>query len=1119
MKVVGRRVRPRDWEERTVGATAYTTDLDTPDLLVGKILWSTHAHADIRRVDVRRASSMPGVRAVATADDIAPSTRYIHEGGAKSDREPMARDRVRFIGEPIAAVAAETNEQAAAALAAIEVDFVPRPAVTTIADALRPGASLVHRRESGTNVSVSSEGSWGDPESARAAATQWVEGEYVYPRVTHICMEPNAATAWWHADLNRLEMWVSTQAPYFIVKEVASALGLDQDQVVLREVAVGGGFGSKSKISEFEVLAAILSIKTERPVRIAYDRDEEFAFTKTRHRFEMRVRTGFDDDGIIRLMEADFDVDNGAYNHHGPSILAVGIKLFGSMYRLEGLSWKARLVDTNLPPGGPFRGYGSPQASLAMESQVDEVADQLGIDPIDLRTANANQPESVVISGSVIGSARLVECLKAVREAIDWDSKKAAPTPGRGVGVACSIHGSGAYVYEGSNRSEAKVDVTDDGSAHIHFGGSDTGTGQRTILGQIAAEELGIDYDRITVHSMDSETTPHDMGAWASRGTHIMGHATRRATLEMALRLKELAAEKLGVAPSDVSLEDGMAKAAGDEVLISDLIGLDPETRDGMISHTSEYIDERMQRFVRGAGPVNTSPSYTFAAHAAEVEVDMGTGEIRIIDYVAAHDLGRAINPTQAEGQITGGVATGLGAALGEELIYEHGKLVNGAFINYAAPRAADLPEIRAILVEGPEDAGPYDAKSAGELPVSPAAAAVANAIADATDIRLREPPFTPDKVLAALNGAKKHKARVLTRPGLWWIGAIRWLYPKGLSRTLHALGQNFGRRIEPRPVAAVETPADIESLVETAVATPDAAFIAGGTDLLLQTRQRLAAPTTLISLGAAPALKVIARNEAADLRIGAAITLATLTHEDAGVPMILAHTASEIASPQIREAATVGGNLAQAKRCWFYRNGFDCYKRAGNLAPCYAILGDHRFYHAAAGGHRCQAVTPSDLATAFGALDAVVEVAGPDGHRDIDIDRFYKGPGEPALGTNDLIVAVRIPAAAESRAAAFDKIRLWQGDFAMLSAAVSTDIDGAGTWSNVRIVIGAIAPRPYRARLAENALEATRVTPGTMRDAVAAEMDEVGHPLAGNAWKLGAAAALAARVAGKLTV
>jgi CO/xanthine dehydrogenase Mo-binding subunit/CO/xanthine dehydrogenase FAD-binding subunit len=1117
MKTVGERLRARDWEDRTLGRTVYTGDLDLSGLLVGKILWSWEAHADIRRIDTSSAEAMPGVHAVVTAGDLEPGRRYIHEGGAKSDREPLARTKVRYIGEPIAAVAAESEEEANAAIKAIRVQLVRRPAVTTIVKALRPGAPRVHDRESGTNVSISTRGQWGDPEAGKKASSRSVEGSYVYPRVTHVCLEPNVAMASWDEQRARLEMWVSTQAPYFIVKEVANALGLASDQVVLREIAVGGGFGSKSKISEFEVLAGALSIKANRPVRVAYDRDEEFAFTKTRHRVEMRTKTWFDEDGRLRVIEADFDADNGAYNHQGPSILGVGVKLFGSMYRLDGISWTGQLIDTNLAPGGPFRGYGSPQASLAMESQVDEVAAVLDIDPIDIRIANANQPGSLTLSGSRIGSARLVECLKAVREAIGWDAKKKEAALDRGVGVACSIHGSGAYVYDGSNRSEATIDVTDDGTARVHFGGADAGTGQRTILGQIASEELGIPFGEIDVRSMDSETTPHDMGAWASRGTHIMGHATRKATGEMADRLKHLAASKLGLAAADVTLSDGNAHGDGSSISIGDLVALDPDTRDGSITHTGEYVDPVMKQFVPGGDPVNTSATYTFAAHAVEVAVDRGTGEIRILDYVAAHDLGRAINPTLVEGQIMGGVATGLGAALGEELIYENGKLVNGALINYAVPRASDLPDIRTILMEGPESAGPYDAKSVGELPVTPVAAAVANAIADAVGIRLGEPPFTPDKVLEALRTERRPRANVLMRPSRWWISLMRMLYPRGLGRSLHWLGENYGRGISRRPIEAITSPTDMASaLLAKQAGGGAAAYVAGSTDLLLQQRQGLTAPTELISLGAIPALKGIAITASGDLRIGAATTLAALEqHHD--VPSVLRNTTSGIASPQIREAATVGGNLVQAKRCWFFRNGFNCYKRAGALAPCYAVLGDHRFYHAAVDAHRCQAVTPSDMATALGALDAVVEVDGPDGRREVAIDDFYRGPGEPALDDHELVVAVRLPAAALKRIAAFDKVRLWQGDFAVVSVAIAADLGPDKTWSNVRIVLGAVAPRPYRARRAERTLEGTEVTMGDMRGAVAVELAKAGHSLENNAWKLDAAAAIAGRVAGRL--
>jgi CO/xanthine dehydrogenase Mo-binding subunit len=485
-------------------------------------------------------------------------------------------------------------------------------------------------------------------------------------------MEQNIAIAKWDAELERFELWTSTQAPHFVVTELAHVFGLRRDQVVTREVAVGGGFGSKSKVSEHEALAAALARKSGRMVKIALSREEEFAFTKPRHAFRTQIEARADREGRIRLFEARIDVDNGSYNHYGPSVMHVGVKTLGTIYRPDGAAWDARLVDTALPPGGQFRGYGSPQVSFALESAVDELAGQLGVDPLEFRIRNANEPSTVALCGAKLTTARLDDCLRAVRDAIGWTEKKRAKRKDRGVGVAAAMHGSGSYAIAGSNTSMAAIDLYSDGHARVRFGGADAGTGQRTILAQIAAEELSLPYERVEVMSIDSERTPIDQGAWSSRGTHMTGHAVRKAARGLAERLR-----------------------AGERV-----------PSDGVLTHEDSYTDTIMEAPGSSKTP-NFSASYTFAAHAAEVEVDRATGHITVLDFVAAHDIGRAINPTMVEGQIVGGVAMGLGAVLGEELIYENGRPVNPAYLHYALPRAADLPRIRPILIEDPDPNGP----------------------------------------------------------------------------------------------------------------------------------------------------------------------------------------------------------------------------------------------------------------------------------------------------------------------------------------------------------------------------------------------------------------------------
>ncbi|MBB4683892.1 molybdopterin cofactor-binding domain-containing protein [Amycolatopsis jiangsuensis] len=1108
---VGRRVRPIDWEQRSLGLLRYTADLPGAHLY-GAILRSPHAHAEIRRLDTAAAEAMAGVHAVVTAADFAPGIRYLHRGGPLSDRPPLADGVVRHVGQEVAAVAAETPDQALAAIRAIEVRYRRRRAPLTVSEARSSGARQLHRRTSGEpNVSMMLRTDWGDPDGGLAAASVTVEGRFVYPSVSHACMEPNTTLAAWDGETERMQLWTSTQAPWFIAKEVSHLLGLVHEQVVCREVAVGGGFGSKSKASEHEVLAAALARKAGRPVLVALGREEEFGANKPRHRFETRLRSSADPAGLLRALEADVVVDNGSYNHMGTSVMRVGVITLGSMYRPDGVRFTARLVDTATQPGGQFRGYGTPQVSLAMESQLDELATRLGADPIELRLRNLGAPDTTTLCGYRVGSNRLGDCLIAVRDGLDWDQARASRPSGdvaRGWGVAAGSHGSGAYAYEFANRSDAAVDLYADGHVRVRHGSGDAGTGQNTILAQIAAHELGVDLTDVQVLSMDSEQTPFELGAWSSRGTHMTGSSVGQAARELADRLRLLAAGKFGTAAGEITLHAGRA-IAGEET--GDLAGLADDAVDGVLSHETSYLLEGTEPLNPDRDTANLSPSYAFAAHGAVVDVDRRTGVVRVADYLAAHDVGTAINPTAVEGQIIGGAAMGLGAALGEELIREGGRVVNPTYLHYAMPRNADLPSVRAVIVKGHDEAGPYGAKSVGEMSIIPPGAAVANAVHDALGIRVRELPITPDKVLTALaeREGRRRRHRVWRRPDRWWIAAVRWSYPRGLHWLLDRYGTRLGaayraRRRPPEPppvVRVVQTVPEVTRLL----AAPGTAVLGGATDLPVE-RQRQARPArTLVAVSAVTGLRGIERTPEG-LRIGAATTLSELAaHPD--LPSAISAAVNTIASPQIRNAATVGGNLTQEKRCWFFRTGFDCYKRNGATSPCYAVLGDHRFQHAAVGGHRCQAVTPSDLATVLLAHDATIEVADTDGTRTLTVAQFYTGPGETALRTGELVTAVTIPA--HRRNGSFAKLALYTGDFATASAAITADLGADGRWSAVRLVLGATAPTPWRLTEVEQVLEGTVVTTRSARAAVDAVLDRHAHPLPRNAWKLDAAAGL----------
>jgi CO/xanthine dehydrogenase FAD-binding subunit len=652
----------------------------------------------------------------------------------------------------------------------------------------------------------------------------------------------------------------------------------------------------------------------------------------------------------------------------------------------------------------------------------------------------------------------------------------------------------------------------------VRFGGSDPGTGLKTVIAQVAATELGLEPSAFSVQTMDTEQTPFDLGSWSSRGTVMSGHATRAAATTLAGRLKEIAAVKFGCEPRQVSLADGRASAGADSAAIADLVELGRDSADCLQVTESGVVNTEMVNVVTGVA--NVSPCYSFAAHAVEVEVDRDTGEVKLLDVVAAHDLGRVVNPVAAEGQIIGGVVMGLGATMREQLLYEDGRLINPGFMYYGVPRAADVPPVRPIMIEHEDPNGPYGAKSVGETSICPPMAAVVNAVAHATGVRIRELPLTPDRVLTALrigSGQPERRYHIWRRPDRWWIAAIRWSYPRGVHFALHRFGTRLVRRRVVPEIAAIKQPRTMTELrpllaAASAPAGPDrAAPLGGGTDLIPARAQGLSEVGTLISLKHVPDLAGLTEGPDGRLLIGAAVTLADLAESPLTVgDDALRSCLRGIASAQIRAAATVGGNLCQQKRCWFFRNGFNCYKRGGVSCPCYAVMGDNRYYHAVLGGHRCQAVTPSDLATVFCALDATVHITGPDGDRSVPVARLYTGPGETSLSGDEIVTQIEVSGAARRRTTGYHKLRLWEGDFAIASAAVSADLS-SGVPADVRVVIGGIAPVPYRAHAVERTLTGRALT-DELIDAAAPAWAGDAHPLPGNTWKVDAACAVVRR-------
>lgn len=1116
---VGEHSRHPEWQARANGSAKYTGDIELDGMLHGAMVRSPWPHAKIRAIDASAALRIDGVVAVLTSQDM-PSQKYQDYG--VSDRQVLAHGRVRHVGEQVAVVLADSEEAARLGAACVKVRYRRLRTVHSPFKARGRSAPKIHDAET-KNVAVSIEREHGSIADARARANTTVSGRYRYPNQAHACMEPSVVVASYDSDTECLNLWTPTQAARNIQREIALLMDLQLEQVRLHEIAVGGDFGSRVRASDIEAVAAAATMHVGRPVRIRLSRQEEFANTKHRFDFHIDLTTGLDADGGLVYRDADVLVDCGGYAHAGGNELTQATALLTAQYEVSAARARGAAVYSNTSPGGSFRGAGFPQAVFALESQMDEIADARGIDPAAFRLQYFNTAQSETLNGWKIDTLAIRECLDAVLGELDWDRARAGGGSGRGVGIAAAIHVTGAVVSPASSTASGRVTLTSDGRVTVSTGASDPGTGQALVAAQVTATELGLDTDQVSVSTMDTHTTPNDPGAGASRGTYTTGRAVQAAGGEMAQKLRVLAADKLGVTTEDIQLSGGYARYAGEAIAIGDLVNLSTDIVDGCLIAEATMTAEIPINMNPSAGG-NISPSYSCAVHGVEVDVDVETGKVKILRVVAAHDAGRIVNPRQAEGQVVGGVVMGLGAALGEELILEGGRVVNTSYLDYPLMRAADAPPVKVIFVGEPDKHGPYGAKGLAEIALSPTAPAVTNAVAHATGLRFRELPVTPDRIVSAHREVRDREAGVdgpsrpraiWRRPHLWWVSLMRWLYPRGLHLVLHNLSRFSRKAVDGAQRNEIISVPDAERAVAE-LSTSGARFLGGGTDLLVLQKQGITERTPLVLVERHGEIASISLDRSGGLDIGSMATLAELekycrTSGLASLEMV-ADLIDTIASPQIRNVATVAGNLLQQKRCWFFRNGFDCYKRAGALAPCYAVTGDHRFYHSVSDAHRCQATTPSDLASAFFALDATVEVRSAAGLRMVRIEELYTGPGETVVRQDEVVTRVLLPVRSLGFSAAVEKIALWTGGFAVSTAICAVELTQAGIVSECRVVLGGISPTPYRAVEVERSLRGLRrdeIDPGV----AARHWAERAHPLERNEWKVDATIAITSRV------
>jgi putative selenate reductase molybdopterin-binding subunit len=767
-RVVGQRERRVDARPLVTGAPVYASESEQPNMLHARILHSPHAHANIRNIDTSRALALPGVYAILTYKDV-PRVAHSTAGQPHPENSPydtyLLDSRVRYVGDWVAFIAAETPQIAEAALGLIDVDYEILPAVFDPLEAMREGAPILHEPDvthptsgkhkgdiydAAHNISAHEELAYGDFDAAMREADLIVEGEYRVPFISHAVLEPHVCTAYLDG-YDRLIVVSSTQVPYHTRRQLAAVMQLPISRVRVVKPRVGGGFGSKQEML-LEPVAAILALKTRMPVHIVYSRQEEFTAARFRHPMIMRMKSGVKRDGRLVAISMHSIGNASAYGTHSYTVTrSTGHKAL-CLYRAKAYRFQADAIYTNLPITGAMRGYGAPQGFYALESHIDEIARALKMDPLEFRRKNHVQkgdwdPMEMVEENGVWRSKRqfrscgLPQCLEQGAAAFGWnepfDRDDGRPIR-RGRGMATAMQGSGVASFE---LGGASIKLNEDGSFNVMTGATDIGQGSDTVLGQIAAEALGVGMDKIIMHSADTDSSVFDYGSYASSTTYISGGGVKIAAERVRQQILEVAGDMLDCAPEDMRIVDSViyTPRGASNLTVAD------------IANETLYGKHRQQIMAKGDFWTEDSPA-PFFAQFVEVEVDMETYQVRVTRAVNALDLGKAINPTLASGQVEGAVAMALGYALSEELKFdEQGRVRNPGFVDYKVMSTLDMPKMTTILVEDTEYTGPFGAKSAGEVPTNCMAPAVANAIEDAIGIRIRSLPITPEKIMQAL--------------------------------------------------------------------------------------------------------------------------------------------------------------------------------------------------------------------------------------------------------------------------------------------------------------------------------------------------------------------------------
>ncbi|HJZ79363.1 MAG TPA: molybdopterin cofactor-binding domain-containing protein [Pyrinomonadaceae bacterium] len=791
LNVIGKPFRKVDARAKCTGQTRFADDIVLPRMLSCKILRSHLPHALIKSIDVTKALALPGVFAIVTGRDFPVPYGILP---VSQDEHALCIDKVRFVGDPVAAVAAIDEDVAFDAMNLIEVEYEPLPTISSIEEGVMIEEPRIHDYGDGGNVHKKVSLEFGDMDEGFADADLVREDTFFYEGNTHLPMEQHAAVAHFDAD-QKLTLWSSTQTPHYVHRALTKVLGIPASHIRVIATPNGGGFGGKSDPFNHEVVVSKLAMMTGRPVKCTLTREEVFYCHRGRHPVLMHVKTGVKKDGAVTAMHFKSFLDGGAYGSYGVASTFYTGALQTVTYEVPRYKFEGLRVFTNKPPCGPKRGHGTPQPRYALEVHLDKIAEELNLDPAEMRKAHLVKANSVTANYLRIGSMGLGACIDKVVEGSDWKNKfswngygggspAAAGTAAyrKGIGFACSsyICGAGLPIYwNNMPQSGVQLRLDRQGGVCVMCGSTDIGQGSDSILAYIVAEVLGIDPFDIRVVTADTDLTPVDLGSYSSRVTLMTGNAAIQAAERARELLTMAVAEKLGVPIENVSFADRRAfDVENPEVSVSfaEAVVL-AESKFGTIGTVGSYSPPHSPGKYKGAG-VGPSPAYSYSAAVAEVEVDADTGLVTVERVWIAHDIGKSINPVLVMGQVEGSVYMGLGEILMEEMAYRANRQVVHKFpsmLEYKSPTTLEMCDVKTYLIEDPDPNGPFGAKEVGQGPLLPVPPAVANAVYNAVGVRIDEVPITPEKVLKALR--QKSKGRT-ARYGPESIPTVEWPEP-----------------------------------------------------------------------------------------------------------------------------------------------------------------------------------------------------------------------------------------------------------------------------------------------------------------------------------------------------